>query len=176
MSASPEPVYRKIRGGGLSWKGHGRLWVTKDHLLEVTSIYVLENYRRFFFQDIRAFAMQRTNVRSLWGWILGSVGVVSALIAAGTLAAGLSYRSQDWHVAMYVPAVMFGGVALVLLTICAINLALGPTCRCHVLTPTGWHALSAPTRVGKATQVEAEIVSIIQSVQGNVPPVGGTAS
>lgn len=167
------PEYRKIRGGGFSWKGHGGLWLAEDHLLEVTSIYVLENYRRFFFQDIRAFAMQRTNVRSLWGWILGSVGAVSALIAAATFWVGVTNSSKDWHVAWYVPAFMFGAAALFLLTICVINLALGPTCRCHVLTSTGWHALSAPTRIGKASRVQAQIVSIIETVQGAVPPAGG---
>jgi len=167
--STPTPVYRKLRGGGFSWKGHGRLWRAEDHLLEVTSIYISESYRRFFFQDVRAFVIQRTNLRAIWAAIFGGVGVVCALIASGTWWAGIANSSEDWHIALYIPTALFGLAALVFFVLCVINLSLGQTCRCHVLTSTGWHALSAPTRLGKANRTQTEIVSIVQAAQGPAP-------
>jgi hypothetical protein len=171
MSA-PVPVYRKVPGGGLSWKGHGGLWLADDHLLEVSSVFILEGYRRFFFQETRAFVVQRTNVRFIWAWVLGGVGAVFALIAAGAWWFGAANASEDWHIALYFPAVMFGLGALLFLTLCVINLSLGPSCRCHILTSTGWRALSAPTRLGRARRAQAQIASIIESTQG--PPLAAT--
>src|SRR5258707_9925650 len=103
---------------------------------------VLEQYRRFFFQEARAFVVERTNVRLIWGWVLGGVGAVFALIAGSTLWVALANASEDWHVAFYFPPALFGLGAVFFLTLLVINLSLGPSCRCHVLTSTGSHALS----------------------------------
>ena len=169
------PVYRKIPGGGLSWKGRGGLWLAEDHLLEVTSILVLEQYRRFFFQEARAFVVQRTNLRLIWGWVLGGLGAVLGLVAGSAFWVALANSSEDWHVAFYIPAVLFGAGSLFFLTLWVVNLSLGPTCRCHLLTSTGWHALSAPTRMGPAGRAEAQIVSIIQTAQGPAPTPAAAA-
>ena len=171
------PVYRKVPGGGLSWKGIGSLWLAEDHLLESSSIVILEQYRRFFFTDARAFVVRRTKVRFIWSWILGGVGAVFALVALSAWWFGAANAAEDWHFALYVPAFLFGFGAVVFLVLLVINLSLGPTCRCHLLTSTGWHALSAPTRLGRAVEAQAQIVSIIQTAQGPAPtPMEGTAT
>jgi hypothetical protein len=172
MSAAP-PIYRKLSGGGLSWRGIGSLWLAEDHLLEVASIVMLENYRRYFFADARAFVVRRTKVRLIWGWILGGVGATFAIVALGAWQLGLANAAEDWHFALYVPAFFFGVGALVFFVLLIINLSLGPTCRCHLLTPTGWYALSAPTRLGRANGAQAQIVSIIQSAQGSATAPAG---
>lgn len=172
MSASPDSPYRKVRGGGFTWKGHGRLWLAPDHLLEVNSTFVLEAYRRFFFQEIRAFVIQRTKVRAIWAWFFGIVGVIAGGLAGGCLWTAYANRTEDWHVALYFPAGLFGAVALVCLILFLWNLAAGPSCACQVLTPTGWHALSAPRRLGPAARAQAEIAGIIETLQG--PPPSAT--
>ena len=169
MSASPDPSYRKVRGGGYSWKGHGRLWLANDYLLEVNSTFIIESYRRFFFQDVRAFVIQRTSVRRIWGWVFGVVASIAGLLAGGILWAAEIYRYEEWHAALYFPAGFFGLVALLCLTMWIINLTLGPSCSCQVLTPTGWHALSAPRRLGPANRAQVEIATAIQAVQGPPP-------
>jgi hypothetical protein len=163
------PAYRKIPGGGLSWTGRGRLWLAEDHLLEVTSILVLESYRRFFFHEARAFVVQRTKARFVWSWILGGLGVVFGVIGGIAWWFGAANASEDWHVALYFPAIFFGGGAVIFLVLWVWNLALGPSCRCHLLTSAGWHALSAPTRLGPAGRAQALIISIIQTAQGPAP-------
>lgn len=169
MSASSTPSYRKVRGGGYTWKGHGRLWMAGDHLLEVNSTFIIESYRRFFFHEVRAFVIQRTNVRRIWGWVFGAVGCIAAFMTGGILWGASVNQHEDWHAALYVPAGFFGLVALVCLVMWIINLALGPSCTCQVLTSTGWHALSAPRRLGPAGQAQAKIAAAIEAVQG-LPP------
>jgi len=170
------PVYQKVVGAGFSWKGHGSLWLAEDHLLEVTSIVVFEQYRRFFYEEARAFVVQRTNVRLIWGWLLGGAGAAFTLVAGICLWVGLANGTEDWHVALYVPAVLFGMGALFFLTLLVINLSLGPSCRCHLLTSTGWKALSAPTRLGAAERAQARIVSVIQAAQELVPAPGAATA
>lgn len=169
MSPDPTPAYRKVSGGGFTWKGHGRVWLTHDHLLEVDSLFISESYGRFFFQDVRAFVIQRTNVRRIWSWLFGVAGLVMGG-ASGALAwSAYSNWEEEWHMALYFPAGFFGVVALACLILWILNLTFGPSCTCQVLTSTGWHALSAPRRLGPARKAQAEIAAAIEAVQG-LPP------
>ena len=73
------------------------------------------------------------------------------------------------NVALYVVGAVFGVIALIIFGLLSINLLLGPSCRCHVLTTTGWHALNAPLRLGPALQVQARISPLIDAAQSNLP-------
>ena len=172
MSAPPKSPYRKMPGAGFSWKGRGRLWLAEDHVLEVSSVFITESYRRFFFQDVRALVVQRTNTRLIWTLVLGALGLIAALVAGACLWTGLSHSDEDWHVAMYFPAGFFGLAMLIFLALWISNMLLGPSCVCQVLTRNGWQTLSAPRRVGPATRAQAELAGIIQAVQG--PPPAAT--
>lgn len=169
MSAASDSPYRKVRGGGYTWKGRGRLWLASDYLLEVNSILIIETYRRFFLHDIRAFVIQRTNVRRIWGWVFGVVGVIAGLIAGSFVWMALANRAEDWSPALYFPAGFFGLVFLLCLVLWILNLTSGPSCSCQVLTEAGWRALSAPRRLGPALRAQTEIVGMIHAVQG-LPP------
>jgi hypothetical protein len=169
MSAASNPSYRKVRGGGFTWKGRGQLWLAPDFLLEVNSIFITETYRRFFFQDIRAFVIQRTNVRRIWGWIFGVVGLIAGVVTGSLLTTALVNHTEDFSTALYIPAGFFGVAFLFCLVMWILNLTFGPSCNCQVLTQAGWRALSAPRRLGPALRVQAEIVGMTHAVQG-LPP------
>jgi len=171
MSAASNPPYRKVRGGGYTWKGRGMLWLAPDYLLEVNSVLIIETYRRFFLQDIRAFVIQRTNVRRIWGWFFGVVGLIAGVITGSLVWMALANRAEDWSPALYIPAGFFGLVFLICLVLWILNLTAGPSCSCQVLTQTGWRALSAPRRLGPALRVQTEIVGMIHAVQGLPPSV-----
>ena len=164
--SKPPVVYRKIPGRSFTWRGHGSVWLGDDHLLEATSVIIIEHYRRFFFHDIRAFVLQRTNARSKLGWIFGGVSALFALIALSAWWFGMNNAKEEWHPMFYVVAVLFGGPSVILSVLLLINLLRGPTCRCHLLTSTGWKVLSAPTRLGAASRMEAQLIAQIQAVQG----------
>jgi len=178
---TPEPEYQKLPGGGLSWSGRGSPWLAKDHVLEVNSMMVVERYRRFFFHEVRAFIVRRTNVRLIWLCVQGILGLVSAIAATAAFwwgytnqSTGLNNHPNEVSVLGYVVAGIFGPIALVCLLLVIINLALGPSCRCHVLTSTGWHALAAPARLGPALQTQSRIFPRIEAAQGG-PAVPQTA-
>jgi hypothetical protein len=166
---SPAPVHQKLSGGGINWTGRGKLWLSEDHILEVNSLFVIEWYRRFFFREIRAFTVRRTNRRLILALVLGGVGVLFGLIASAFAWSGVKSPAQETQVLMYMMAGFFGVIAVVCLVLFAFNLALGPSCRCHVLTATGWQALAAPTRLGPAVQAQARIFPLIEAAQGGAP-------
>jgi len=168
MSAAAR-THRKLPGGGLTWSGRGSLWEGEDHLLEATTLLIAERYRRFFFHEIRAFVVQHSSVRSIWAWLQGAVGFICAIVACGTAWYGFSNPGEDWHVQMYILAWMFGSVAFLCFLMLAINLALGPSCRCSVLTSTGWQALAAPARLGPALRVQALVFPLIEAAQARAP-------
>ena len=174
MSA-PAPHYRKLSGRSLNWAGLGRLWIGEGYLLEVNSILILEWYRRSFLHDAMAFIVQRSKRRSAWCWVLGCVGGFGLLGGGGAGWIGYAYRKEDWHVALYVLAGIAGFVSIISLILLTINVLLGPSCRCHVLTSTGWHPLSAPTRLGPALRIQAQIAPLIEAAQNQTPaPRAGT--
>ena len=60
MSTAPNR-YQKLPGRGVGFTGYSRLFVGPDHLLLVWSTGYSEHYRRFFFRDIQAFLVARTD-------------------------------------------------------------------------------------------------------------------
>jgi hypothetical protein len=156
---------RKLPGSGLNWTGRGKLWQGQDHLLEVTTLFIMQHYRRFFFHETKAFSVQRTKVRLGWALGQGGVGAICALVAGSLWWIGERNPDEDWHVLLYVFAGMIGAAALFCLALLAVNLLLGPSCRCHILTPTGWHVLAAPARLGPALRVQAQIIPLIEAAQ-----------
>jgi len=175
MSAAA-PLHLKLPGGGVTWSGRGSLWLGEDHLLEVNSLLIVERYRRFFFHETKAFMVQRSKARFIWAMVQTGVGGIFAIVAALIAWPGASTAGDDWHVLFYVMAGIFGALALVCFVLLAINLALGPSCRCYVLTSTGWHALSAPARLGPAEQVQARVFPIIEAAQAPSPATEATAT
>jgi len=174
MSA-PDPQYRKLSGRSLNWAGLGSLWIGDGYLLEVNSIFFLEWYRRYFLHDAMAFIVQRSKRRSAWCWVLGCVGGFGLLASGGAGWIGYANRKEDWHVALYVLAGIVGFVSIISLILLTINVLLGPSCRCHVLTSTGWHPLSAPNRLGPALRIQAQITPLIEAAQNQMPaPRAGT--
>ena len=169
-SPNPAPVHHLLPGGGVHWTGRGKLWLGEDHLLEVSSLFVVESYRRFFFREIKAFTVRRTNARFIWAMVQGGVGLLLTLVAAGFAWSGFKNSAVDMRPLLYGMAIIFAPLAVVCLVLFVFNLALGPSCRCHVLTATGWQALAAPARLAPAMQAQARIIPLIEAAQGGAPP------
>lgn len=164
MSDAPA-AFRKLPGRGLTWAGRARLWLTNDYLLEATSALVFERYRRFFFRDIRAVFIRRTKVRLGWGIAQGSIGTLCALLGGAAAWGGAVYGPEAAHIAYYILGGMFGLAALFFMLLLAINVLLGPSCACHILTASGWQELAAPTRLGPAQRVVAELMPLLEAAQ-----------
>jgi hypothetical protein len=129
---------------------------------------MMEQYRRYFFHEMKAFIVQPTKVRLVWALLQGVLGTLCLLAAGIAVWLGVRNSEEDWHVALYVTAGFFAAVALFCLILLAINLLWGPSCRCYVLTATGWHPLAAPGRLGAALQLQARIFPLIEAAQSQV--------
>lgn len=167
---TPEPIYRKLPGSGLGWSGLARLWIAEDHLLEVNSLLISERYRRFFLRDISALVIRRTKVWLAWNIVHGVLGFGGALLAGGLWWGSLAADSGAKEF-LRVFAVIVAPFASFFLVNFFINLFLGPTCRCHLQTTTaGWHALTAPTRLGPARRFLARLTPLIEAAQETPAP------
>src|SRR4029078_13353826 len=58
--------------------GNSSLWLGKDHLLCIDTNGYTENYKRFYFRDIQAFVIRKTDRYKWWG-------IVTGVMAAGCL-------------------------------------------------------------------------------------------
>jgi hypothetical protein len=153
--ARQEKIYRRLPGRGTNLLQHFRLYQGPDHLLLVASFGFTESYKRFFYRDIQAITLEMTPMgkvwTGIWGFFVVMFGMVTALAAGGA-------------------AIAFGIVAGVFLTLLIANLALGPTCKCHIRTAVQTEHLSNFRRLRGARKVLGRIETLIQEAQGEANP------
>jgi MFS family permease len=157
---SSETEYRRLAGKGRRrgsfirvTASHSRLWLGRDHLLLVDSTGYEENYKRFYFRDIKAITIQRTNRGRIIGIVSGlwlALGVVLAF-ATGTVGA--------W---------IFGILSGIILCVFVTNLALGPTALCHLRTAVQVEELACWNRLRRARAAMERIRPLIIAAQGEL--------
>ena len=150
--------YRRLPGRGLRrigpvafWRTTNRLWLGSDHLLSSDSTGYTEEYRRFYFRDLQAIILRRTDRGRNW-------------------TAGLAFLTICFALAGYAlgpvgAAVLWSLAALLLLSL-AINAARGPTCTCHLQTAVQFEELPALGRVRAARKALAQLRAVIEETQG----------
>ena len=141
--------YRPFPGNAaLYWP---KLWQGPDHVLLQARFNFVEQYRRFFFRDIQAVIIRRTPgaaIRTTWISILLGFLVVLNLITGG-------------HA-----GVLAASGALVLMLV--VNLALGPTCRCHLKTATYLQPLYSLKRMNRAMAFVEALRPLVDDAQGTL--------
>jgi hypothetical protein len=132
------------------------LWLGGDHLLCIDSTGYNERYKRFYFRDIQAVVLRKTEHGGIWALAFGSLLGLCTLFA---------FVSRD-TLLPYVLGTLAGlsGLALVL------QLAAGPTCVCQVRTAVQVEELPALNRVRRARKVLARLRPIIAAAQGELSP------
>jgi hypothetical protein len=152
--------YRRLRGRG---RRGGRFfaiaaplstaWIGPDHLLAVDMFGASEDYRRFYFKEIQAFAVRRTIRYEVWAGILAALLFVSLWAALATTDAA--------RVSFGILAALFGVLLLV-------HLLRGPTCRCYVVTRVGREELGAFARLRTAKRALDALRPIVVAAQREV--------
>lgn len=155
MPPTPEIQYERLTRFALAVRTRGSLWLGPDHLLCVLGNGYLENYKRFYFRDIQAIIIQRTERRTLWNIIL-------ALLLAG-FGFGV-VRSAVHH--SIVGLVLCSIPTAIFLVLLAANNLLGPACVCYLRTAVQLEQLPSLYRLGKAQKVLARIRPLIAAAQG----------
>ena len=147
--------YKRLRGAGRGPFQFSRLWLGPDHLLLVASTGFVEEYRRFYFADMQAFYIRRTNEGRRWNIAWGFAAGVAALIAFQLSGLG---------------AALVWSLVLLSLTAVAVNTLRGPTCLCHLKTPALLHRLPPLTRLASDRRLLHLIGPAIAQAQGGLRP------
>ena len=135
------------------------LWLGKDHVLHVINRGYTEDYRRFYYRDIQAIMVRKTNSGLIIKIILGFLAGINLLF----LAMGRFVWSWD-RVALVPLAVSSCFWVLFFL----IDLVAGPTCICHLRTAVQFEQLPSLFRVRKARKAIATLRGRIENVQGSL--------
>ena len=149
MARTPE-MYRKLSGSGFSLALRHSLWQGPDHLLWVESGIFREQYKRFYFKDIQALTLHRTNRRILWTLVLGAL-----LLLFGAV----SLSSEN-------AAYLFGGLSMLCTVLLAIQWLKGPGCELFLKTAVQTTKLSNLVRVPRAVKIMDGIKAAAEAAQG----------
>ena len=159
MSAAPNN-YVKLPGVGHQVGSYTRLYRGVDHLLQVSSVTFSEQYKRFYFRDIQAFIVIRTNT-----WIV----IIALLLILALLLTGLAIGAGD-----SVGSIVLGGFAALLLVLALIVGLRGPSCRCYVRTAVQTEKLPSLNRLRRTDKILAELKPLLDAAQGPMPALEST--
>jgi hypothetical protein len=149
--------YRRMPGRSprLSFQ-RSSLWQGDDHLLLVKIRGYAEEYKRFYYRDIQAIVMTRTNRRDLISAILAVfAGFPALLFLVALIRAWGRFALIAW-----------GVIAGFLLLLLLINILMGPTCRVEIQTAVQIEKLTSLARLSAARKTMAFILPIIEAAQG----------
>jgi len=156
-------LYRRLPGSGISRKGGSlititrtncRLWLGDDHLLQVESVGgYSESYKRFYFRDVQAIYLQKTN-----SWLI--VNLVLGLFTGSFLLWTLMVKDHAGVIALGIVTSLFGLFLLV-------NALRGPTCACQLQTAVHREELPSLRRRRNAEKVLARLKPLLELAQGS---------
>src|ERR1041384_6408100 len=132
------------------------LWLGKDHLLCVETEGYTERYKRFYFRDIQAVTIRRTNRFLILTAVLGGMTAIFGALTLATSAVELRW--------------VLGVIAAVCAVPFVINLIYGPTCTCQLRTAVQTENVPSLSRVARAQRVLARIRPLIAEAQGQLAP------
>jgi hypothetical protein len=162
MSQAPKE-YQRLPGRGMRIEGNRlfaasrsvcTLWLGADHLLVVDRAGFTERYKRFYFRDIQAVIIRKTNTAAVGNWIMGFLALSFAVWALTVV--NLAGRITLWAISG-----CFGYFTLV-------NLMRGSTCVTHIKTAVQTEQLHPWNRLPRARRGVERIRPALLQAQGEV--------
>ncbi|OGL47672.1 MAG: hypothetical protein A2161_19740 [Candidatus Schekmanbacteria bacterium RBG_13_48_7] len=146
--------YKPLTGWGRNFTGKmSRLYYCADHLLNIESQGIDEDYKRFYFNNIRAIVTRETSQARILNIFLITLITISVIFA-------LSLGDK----------IFFPIIAGIFTVALVINLAKGTTCVCHLYTAVQRQKLDSLNRIKKAERVIGFIRYHIEQEQGHLTP------
>ena len=154
--ASEISTYQRLPGKKKGFLiGYYTLWQGSDHLLQIYSRLGVEDYKRFYFNDIQAIITRKTGVGIVLNFVLGVATVLFGLFAVTSEGA--------WSIFNAI-------IAGVMLLIWIINFFRGPTCETYLLTAVQTEKLHSLHRLKTTQPVMNRLRSLIEKRQGRINP------
>ena len=135
--------------------GYHTLWQGDDHLLQIYSRLGVEDYKRYYFDDIQAIVTRKTGTGRVQNIVIGALAGLFCLFAV-TSGGGWGF----FH----------ASVAAAMLLILLINVLKGPTCETVLLTAVQTEKLHSLHRLKKTEMVMNRLRSVIERRQGRINP------
>ncbi len=166
----PEPAYtrltrsrRRTIGGFISVSaGRASLWLGPDHLLIIDKKIGSEEYKRFYFSDIQAFIIRRTDRRLMTSVLLGLPLAMFVITALLWHESGVGFFNGG--------DIFFGLLASVLAVLLLINQAAGPTVQTYLQTAVQIEELPPLSRLGHAYRALNRLRPLVVAAQGQLTP------
>jgi hypothetical protein len=154
--ASEISTYQRLPGKKKGFLiGHHTLWQGSDHLLQIYSRFGVEDYKRYYFDDIQAIIARKTGSGKIQNIVLAAITGLFCLFAV--------ISGGGWS---FFNAAIAAAFALILL----INVLRGPTCETILLTAVQAEKLHSLHRLKKTEPVMNRLRSIIERRQGRINP------
>ena len=157
MAETPK-TYERLPGTGQGLGRRVQLWLADDHLLQVAWDAQSERYKRFRFEDIRVLSIHRTIegkvVNGVVGFLIFAIGVLATAVAtSGGTSGALTFFG------------LLGGPLVIVL---AVNILLGPWCKCRLGTAVQTEELVSLRRLRRAQKVFDRLRPRIVAAQGEL--------
>ena len=154
--AANEKEYSKLPGTKKGFLiGRYTLWQGSDHLLQVYSRVGVEEYKRFYFNDIQAVIAHKTIVGKFQNIGLGSL-ILIFLVPALKLDGG-------WEL-------FYSAVASIPVLLLLVNFYRGPTCETRLMTAVQTEKLHSLHRLKSTLKVMDGLRKHIEGTQGALRP------
>ncbi len=145
--------YKKLPGHRrYSFRKH-RLWLGRDHLLAVTTRMVVEEYRRFYYRDIKAIII---NKLPRWKIIIAALGILTALFLLPAFV-----MSGGWTIFW---GILAGVSAIVFIQ----QLLYGTNSECYLITAVQNEKLPSLYRLRFAKKAVNRLRPLIEGTQGAI--------
>jgi hypothetical protein len=133
--------------------GHHTLWQGSDHLLQIYSRLGVEDYKRYYFDDIQAIITRKTGSGRIQNIVLAALSGLFCFFALTS--------EGGW-------SLFHAAIAAATLLILLINVLKGPTCETVLLTAVQTEKLHSLHRLKKTEPVMNQLRSIIERRQGQI--------
>jgi len=133
------------------------LWLGKDHLLLIESNGYSEGYKRFYFKDIQALIIRKTQLWFIRALILAGVALLFILVAIAT---------REALASLYI----VGSIGILFAIAALYDALAGPTASCSLRTAVQIEQLPSLNRVRRARKVLNRLRPLIADAQGSMTP------
>jgi len=139
---------------GIVSTARSNLWLGIDHVLCIETTGYTETYKRFYYRDIQALIIRKTESWKILAAILGLVAALFGLIAL---------FGGDPIVAW-----IFGSLGGLFLLGAIIDLAAGPSCACYLRTAVQVEEVPSLIRVRRARKALERLRPLLAEAQGRL--------
>jgi hypothetical protein len=154
--AKNKSEYHKLPGSRKGFLiGKYTLWQGSDHLLQIFSRVGVEEYKRFYFNDIQAVITRKTAVGAIQNIVMGFLVLLFALQAM--------HFEGGW-------SLFYAIAAAAMLLLLLVGLYKGPTCKTELMTAVQTEKLPTLHRLKITSQIMDRLRVPIHQTQGTLNP------